>query len=203
MGKKEKQIKKRGNFLARNYLESWRYLKKTKNFIWAVVILFLIFALIGFFIHPPAELEKIILSYIMQILEKTRGMSLFELISFIFFNNMQTGFFGIILGFLVGLFPVILTLVNGYVLGYVSFLAVSSGGASSLLNLLPHGIFELPAIFISLGLGLKFGTFIFEKNKGAFFKEFFINSLKVFVFIIIPLLIIAAIIEGSLIFILS
>ena len=50
-----------------------------------------------------------------------------------------------------------------------------------------------------VGLGIKFGTFIFKKNKKDAFKEYLINCLRVFIFVIIPLLIIAAIIESSLI----
>jgi uncharacterized membrane protein SpoIIM required for sporulation len=61
----------------------------------------------------------------------------------------------------------------------------------------------LPAIFVSFGLGIKFGTFIFYKEKMKHFGEFFINSLRVFIFVVLPLLIIAAIIEGSLISILK
>ena len=72
-----------------------------------------------------------------------------------------------------------------------------------LWRIFPHGIFELPAVFISLGLGLKLGTFIFQRNKLKAFAEFFWNSLRVFLFIVLPLLIIAAIIEGSLIFLLE
>lgn len=107
---------------------------------------------------------------------------------------------GIILGGLFGVLPVLFSLYNGYILGFVGKLSVSAEGASSLLWLLPHGIFELPAVFISLGLGLKLGTFIFHKNKAEIFKEYIIKSLKVFILIVIPLLIIAGIIEGSLIF---
>jgi len=66
-------------------------------------------------------------------------------------------------------------------------------------RLVPHGIFELPAIFISLGIGLKFGTFIFQKNKSESFRRYLWNSLQLFVLIIMPLLIAAAIIEGALI----
>jgi len=51
-----------------------------------------------------------------------------------------------------------------------------------------------------LGMGLKFGTFFFQKNKMDSFKEYLLNSLRVFVFIVIPLLLIAAFIEGTLIF---
>ena len=105
----------------------------------------------------------------------------------------------VIFGFFFGLIPIIATLANGYVVGFVTSIVVSSEGVLSLWRLFPHGIFELPAVFISLGMGVKFGTFIFQKKKAEAFREFFWNSLRVFVFIVIPLLIIGAIIEGSLI----
>ena len=196
----KKTKNKKNNLLKSNYIQSWKYIKETSTFIWVITGLFLIFALIGFFIPIPDVLEKTILDYIREILEKTSGMSTGQLILFIFFNNLQAGFFGLIFGFLIGIFPLILTIANGYVLGYVASVSVASEGAGSLLSLLPHGIFELPAIIISLAMGLKFGMFVFQKDKEKSFKKFFINSLRVFVFLILPLLIIAAIIEGGLIF---
>jgi len=69
-----------------------------------------------------------------------------------------------------------------------------------LWRILPHGIFELPAVFIALGMGLKFGGFIFQKEKIKSLREYFWNSLRVFLFVVLPLLIIAGIIEGTLIF---
>ena len=122
------------------------------------------------------------------------------MIRFIFFNNVQSAFFGMIFGVLLGLFPVIFAITNGYVLGFVASVSVNAEGILILLRLFPHGIFELPAIFISLGLGLKIMTFIFEKNKLKTLKIYTKNSLRTFLFIIIPLLIIAAVIEGTLIF---
>jgi uncharacterized membrane protein SpoIIM required for sporulation len=52
-------------------------------------------------------------------------------------------------------------------------------------------------------MGIKFGTFIFQKKKMESFEKFFINSLRVFIFVVLPLLFIAAIIEGGLIFLLK
>jgi uncharacterized membrane protein SpoIIM required for sporulation len=49
-------------------------------------------------------------------------------------------------------------------------------------------------------LGIKLGSFIFHEKKLDCLKEYAINSLKVLILIIVPLLIIAAIIETSLIF---
>lgn len=195
--KRKNKIRKKKNFLVENYSKSWDYLKKTKIFIWIIIALFFAFVLIGFVLPISDNFKGFILDYIQRILEETSGMSFFELIVFIFLNNIKSAFFGMLLGIFVGIFPIIVTLVNGYFLGYVSYIAVKANGAISLLSLLPHGIFELPAIFIALGLGLKFGTFMFQKNPDVSFKEFFINSIRVFIFIVLPLLIIAAIIEGS------
>jgi stage II sporulation protein M len=199
MKNKNRNIK---HFFIYNYFRSWNYIKESKNFIWGVVILFFISVFVGFLYQPPVVVNAI-LDYIKNILSKTEGMSSLNMIWFIFKNNIISSFMGIIYGFFLGIFPILATIANGYVVGYVSSYAISSSGVSSLLNLLPHGIFELPAIFISFGMGIKFGTFIFCKEKIKSFGKFFINSLRVFVFVVMPLLIIAAIIEGSLIFILK
>ena len=200
----DKMKKENKKFNLKNeYIKSWKYLKESQKFIWAAVTLFFITALIGFFIQPPESVSIKILEFIKELIEKTQNMSQGELVSFIFFNNLQSSFIGIISGFFLGIFPLISTIANGYILGFVSKLAVNAEGFSSLLRLLPHGIFELPAIFISFGLGIKFGTFIFQKNKSESFKIFLWNSIRVFLTIVIPLLIIAGIIEGSLIFLLN
>jgi len=197
-------MKKKKEFnLKEEYKKSWDYLKHSKNFIYVIIIIFFFFTLIGFFISVPDSLKSQILKFITELLEKTQGMSQMELIKFIFFNNLQSSFYGIIFGFLIGIFPIIATIANGYLLGFVASISVENGGILSLWKLLPHGIFELPAVFISLGLGLKFGMFIFQKKKLESLKNYLINSLRVFLLIVVPLLIIAAIIEGSLIFLIK
>ena len=104
-----------------------------------------------------------------------------------------------IFGIFLGIFPMVVAMLNGYILGFVALLSVSNEGIFVLWRLVPHGVFELPAVFISLGLGLKFGTFFFQKNKSESFRNYLWNSIKTFVFIVLPLLVIAAIIEGALI----
>ena len=76
--------------------------------------------------------------------------------------------------------------------------AVSLEGILTLWKLFPHGIFEIPAVIISLGLGLRLGITLMFKTK-KFKKESF-SSLLVFLLVVTPLLIIAAIIEGFLVF---
>ena len=64
--------------------------------------------------------------------------------------------------------------------------------------LVPHGIFELPAILFSIGIGFKIGIDLFSRKKGNL-KYNLREALRFFIYIILPLLIIAAIIEGALI----
>ena len=82
-------------------------------------------------------------------------------------------------------------------------MSINTDGGLSLWKILPHGIFELPAVFIALGIGIKLGMFIFQKKKLESLKNYSINSLRVFLLIILPLLVIAGIIEGTLIFLLK
>jgi len=195
-----KKKKKRGFNLKKEYIESWRYIKESKNFIYLAIGVFFASFILAFFIQPSETVLNYLFKFIQELLEKTQGMSASELIGFIFLNNFKSSFFGMVFGVVLGVFPILALIANGYVLGFVSSLSVVEGGIFSLWRILPHGIFELPAIFISLGLGLKLGSFIFQKKKQESFRSFFQNSLKVFLFIVIPLLIIAGIIEGIFIF---
>ncbi len=185
--------------LKKQYRKSWDYIKESKNFIYIIVGFFLIFALIGFFVPAPEALSEQIMKLIQQLLEQTKGMSNGELIKFIFFNNLKSSFFGFLFGLVLGIFPVIGAITNGYLLGFVATMATQTESIWVLARILPHGIFELPAVFISFGLGLRFGMFIFKKNKIKTLKETFWNSLRVFLLVVLPLLIIAAIIEATLI----
>ena len=58
----------------------------------------------------------------------------------------------------------------------------------------------LPAVLISMGLGVWLGFSILKQ--GASWKKFkinFVDGLRVFVFIVLPLLVIAGVIEGFLV----
>jgi len=229
--------KQRKNFLEENYRGSWQYLKESRIFIYAAVFFFFFFILIGAFVPAPEIIEARIFEFIEELLQKTEGMSHLELVRFLFLNNAQSAFFSMISGIVLGIFSLMAIIVNGYLLGFVAIRAVNAEGIITLWRLFPHGIFELPALFISVGLGLKLGFPFIYRYANYFYKKrnylallsliFFLlpsilltlifnkklrkiqlmglnnrfwNSLRVFVFIVIPLLIIAALIEGSLIF---
>ena len=185
--------------LRREYEKSWEFIKESKNFIYLSILVFIAFALLGFFLPTPSGISEKILVFLVELLELTKGMGAGELTWFIFSNNLKSSLLGILGGIVLGIFPFISSLLNGYVVGFVGKVGVMEAGPLILWRLVPHGIFELPAIFISFGLGMKFGTFVFKKKRLEAFRDYFWNSIRVFVLVVLPLLIIAAIIEGSLI----
>lgn len=196
--KNEKNRKDKFNLREQYYL-SWKYIKNSKKFICSAVIIFLTFMILGFFISPSEVVSNRILEFIKNILAETNGFNKFQMIKYILLNNLKSSFFSLFLGAIFGIVPFFASVFNGYLVGFVASMAVDQAGFATLLNLVPHGIFELPAIFISLGLGFKLGGFIFYKDRAESFRTFLLEGLRVFIFVILPLLIIAAIIEGSLI----
>lgn len=179
----------------------WRssldYLRDTKEFIYVIAGLFFFGAIIGFVFREHFIFFD---ELIINLIGKIEGMSMLELTWFIFKNNLSVALFTMMLGIFLGIFPIINIMTNGILLGYVYSRTVDVSGYSSIWLLVPHGIFELPAIFISLGLGLRLGFFVFSRNKKKEAIYRIKGSLKSFVVIVLPLLVIAAIVEGLLIF---
>ncbi|MEK6741783.1 MAG: stage II sporulation protein M [Nanoarchaeota archaeon] len=198
--KKIKTAKRKNqNFFSQNFKEGLQYIKQSRNFIYVASAIFILFIFVGYFVPAPQSLEKVILKFIEDLIKTTEGMSWTELTNFILFNNLKSSFFGMALGVVFGIFSVLTTLANGYLLGFVSSRIVGTEGIAILWKLFPHGIFEIPAMLISVGLGLKLGTFIFKKKKFESLKEYSWKSLKAFFFVVVPLLVVAALIEGTLI----
>lgn len=194
-------MSKRNKFnLKKEYEKAWNYLGDSKKFIWIALGIFTLFILIGYFVSLPNFLNSKILDFIQNILSKTEGMSCLQLIKFIFFNNIQSSFVSMIFGILLGIPTILIIISNGFILGFVFNMSVQSKGILSLWRIFPHGVFELPAMIISFSLGLRLGFSIFNKKDFEKFKDNLYSSLKVFILFVIPLLIIAAIIEGTLIF---
>lgn len=192
--------KKRENFFKKHYSLSWRYLKECKVHLILIVLVFILSGILAWYYQPP-EIIDIVMQIMKELVQKTEGLGMWQMIIFILNNNLQSSFFGMILGMILGVFPVMTAFANGYILGFVAGESVATLGLGVLWRLAPHGIFELPAVFISLALGTKLGMFI-TAGKGKLKKEFLRRleqSLRVFLFIVIPLLVIAAIIEGVLI----
>ncbi|HED05784.1 MAG TPA: stage II sporulation protein M [Ignavibacteria bacterium] len=184
--------------ISKNYSLCWKFLNESRWYIVFSVGIFALMFLIGFAF--PFFFREEIFTFISEMSGMIEGKSLIELIGFIFLNNIKASFMAIILGITFGLFPLIVGVINGYLLGFVAREVATQEGILVLWRLFPHGIFELPAIILSIGIGIKIGADLFKKDTKKMLKYNFKEGLRFFVFVIFPLILIAGIIESFLIY---
>ena len=117
----------------------------------------------------------------------------------LFGNNLRAMVLSTLYGFVPFLYlPALSMGVNAILLGMV---ASSVSGRWLLLaaGILPHGIFELPALCLSLAAGLclcqNINRYIRKNEKGVM-KPLLLNILRVTGLVVIPLLVVAAIMES-------
>ena len=146
------------------------YIKRSKREIGIIIIFFLLAAILGF---ANADYLKSLEEILKQLIDQTQDLSGMELLIFIFLNNILISFQTLIAGIFAGIIPIIITLINGIVIGFV----LERTAQISIANwwrILPHGIFELAGVFIALGMGLRLGKDIlkkyFSKKKDTLFK---------------------------------
>lgn len=177
--------------------EAFSYVKENANYVWAIAFVFVAAGLIGFVF---SEYFIFFDDIIKELADKVEGKNAFELIIFIFMNNSYRALMGLVFGVALGVAPFVYSLTNGVLIGYVMKRVWEVAGAGEFWRLVPHGIFELPAIFIALGIGVKLGGFAFVRgNIWGEFRKRIRKSFLVFLFVVVPLLVVAAVIEGVLI----
>jgi stage II sporulation protein M len=118
----------------------------------------------------------------------------------IFLNNGLKTLAVCVLGTFAGILPLIFLLVNGYVLGLVLHASIESRGLPAFfLAIAPHGMIELPAILLGTSTGLMLGVHgikrAFGKEKRPLGAEI-ARGLRFFSIVIVPLLLLAALIEA-------
>jgi len=183
------------NTVKKAYRETWNFIKDSRNFILLGLAIFLISALIG--ILYPELFQKQITEYLERVFDKVKDYNFLQTFGFILKNNISSSFFVVLWGILLGIFPAIITVINGYVLGFVAVKSAEIAGPAILLRLIPHGIFELPAIFISIGIGIRLGLAVFREREN--YRYVLRETARVFILWVVPLLIVAGIIEAALI----
>ncbi|HTP01764.1 MAG TPA: stage II sporulation protein M [Anaerolineales bacterium] len=124
--------------------------------------------------------------------------------SFIFLNNMRATF----LVFVAGLFSfsvlgMLLYLLNVGLVGGVLGIFKLIGFAPAVLfaaGLLPHGIFEIPALMLATAVVLRMGAVLVTpqtgKSMGQIVLEQLADWLKIFLGLVVPLLALAALVEA-------
>jgi stage II sporulation protein M len=132
--------------------------------------------------------------------KKFASMPRSQLAIAIFLNNTLKTLFSILLGALFGVVPAIFLLANGIALGVAWSLSSEARGPwLSLLSLLPHGVLELPAVFLGTSIGLMIGITSLKRLTGrgdATIADEVAQALQYFCTVIVPLLFVAALVEA-------
>jgi stage II sporulation protein M len=177
------------------------YIQRLRPYLTTSIVLFSVGAALGLIIinefpHMTDSLEESLQAFIKQF----RGLPKLKLAAAIFLNNSVKTFAMILLGIFFGVVPALFLIANGAALAIVLTLSTQSRGIwLSLLAIVPHGVLELPAVFLGTAIGLMMGasmtrrlTAKSEISIGAELSQ----ALKFFVMLIVPLLIAAALVEA-------
>lgn len=168
-------------------------LREARAFVYFAAVVFAIGVVVG--LGSPERFESLLQSF-GAMARGFEGHGTFALIGMIFLRNLTAAFIAIWTGALFGVLPFLAALANGVVLGALLAFMEEEQLLNAVLSLVPHGIFELPAMFISWGLGFWRGAWLFRKEKSQGFRDRAGSVYRVFFTIVIPLLAVAAVIEG-------
>ncbi len=179
------------------------YLKRLSPYLKTSLAIFGSGIVIGLMIvsHFP-ELADKFESSVVGFVKSFRGLSKLELAAAIFLNNTLKTVLAILLGSLFGIIPAVFLLGNGIALGVIFSLSVQMRGVwLSLLSIVPHGLLELPAVFLGTSIGLMVGSRVmkqFFRPPETTIGSELVQGLRFFITVILPLLFIAALVEAFL-----
>jgi stage II sporulation protein M len=178
------------------------YIHRLRPYLTTSIVLFSVGAALGLIIinefpHMTDSLEESLQAFIKQF----HGLPKLKLAAAIFLNNSVKTFAVILLGIFFGVVPTLFLIANGAALTVVLTLSTQSRGIGlSLLSVVPHGILELPAVFLGTAIGLMLGASftrrLTTKSEDIRIGAELGQALKFFVIIIVPLLIAAAFVEA-------
>lgn len=169
-------------------------------------VLFILTAVLAYiyFLYHPEQAQSVFAKLAEILRRKIPLQSGFKQALAIFINNSMGSFLALFLGLIPFLFlPALSIISNGTAMGIVSAVSTTQGlnPFKVFISIAPHGVLELPALFYAAGLGIYISR---EIIKHLFFQEYigesFITLVKkiviTFMGVIIPLLLVAALIES-------
>lgn len=174
---------------------------KKRNIIISLSITFLLAIFLGYFLLNEELAQKF--SY--EFIKNKENILINGKISSIglFINNVRASFIMVVIGFIPFLFlPYFGAFANGFIIGAIGKMLTFKKMnlfKTFLMGILPHGIFEIPALIYAMFLGVTFCLNITKKllkKDRENFSDLFRKNIMNFVKIVVPLLIIAALIEA-------
>lgn len=175
------------------------YLKSSWKYIYIITGIFMLSLIAGLLVSlKDLGLSENYLEILKNSLGWIKDLSPISIIMVIFLNNAVKCLFSIVLGAGLGIIPIIFVGGNGIILGLIANeVSKEKGIIFVLAALVPHGIIEIPMVLISAGLGLRLGFFMYMSLKGKKLDMRYelLESLRLYMRIIMPLLFVSALIE--------
>lgn len=175
------------------------YLKLLRPYVLTVVLVFFLFVLIGnASLSYFPDLGKMISEGFNARFEPLLNLSPLYIMLIIFLNNAFISLLLLVSGLGLGVLTSLIIASNGYVIGIISrIVAEETGILYVLFALLPHGILELPMVFLSAGIGLRLGHQVLLSliGKQSEIKKEFKQGIFFYFRWVVPLLFVAAFIE--------
>ena len=198
------------NFFRKEYEKAYTFYKENlkKCFLWVGVSFVLIFLLSAVVFVMYKDKAILVINYFIDtvakdIISETGKLSVINLIS----NNLKATLIAIIMGmFPFVYFSSIYIFTNASVLGALVGYLLTFGNLTFvgvflklIVGILPHGIFELPAVILSFATGIclckVITKTILKKPTKLSLKEFLHNVIRLYLLVVLPMLIIAGFIE--------
>lgn len=155
----------------------WSAIREERRYFTMMAVVFITSAVAGYFQGESLttflkeagvfeEIEKVVQSIQKQ-------PTFFNAFISIFLNNLFATMMIIFLGALFfGIYPFSAMLMNGMLLGTTLHIASQTSGQNPWMifvqSILPHGIMELPALFMAAGLGIHLGTAVLRRVLSVF-----------------------------------
>ncbi|MBN2245620.1 MAG: stage II sporulation protein M [Candidatus Aminicenantes bacterium] len=193
--------------ITRFYKDQWKQFREKFLGVFILsAVLFTVTAVLAYiyFLYHPEQAQSVFAKLAEILRRKIPLQSGFKQAIAIFINNSMGSFLALFLGLVPFLFLPILSIIsNGTAMGIVSAVSAAQGLNPSkiFISIAPHGLLELPALFYAAGLGIYISR---EIIKHLLFQEYvrepFIPLIRkiiiTFLAVILPLLLIAALIES-------
>ena len=134
-----------------------------RRYIWAALFIFVVGAFLGYVYHGIfGQAIAPFMENLKELVKRIETVNSPLYMSWLIFqNNLVASLTLLVLGTVLFVIPIFSLFINGVAVGYVLALSSLEEGISPFLMLLfgilPHGLLELPAVFLAGGIGMFFG----------------------------------------------
>jgi stage II sporulation protein M len=162
-------VRRDGMFTRQGLLQTW---KDVRPYFVFCVIVFFASVVVGGTPGGSTQWIKTQLQGLAEIAQKARSSDNPQLTFFlsILVNNLMSSLIAMYLGIVAAIAPIATLVLNGMVMGFL-FGAYADHGQNVWLliakGILPHGIFELPAIFLACAFGIRLGVTVWKGMFGS------------------------------------